>query len=259
MSQRLWAVIAILILISSCAPTTQATPISVIDNATSTPSPILTATRIALPTTTLTASTTPLPTIPTFTPTFDVSTIVTVTPAPKAECPMENPTSSAQIFSDEGNLNNTELAEKILDLLNQGIPKSKIIRELANSPTPGGTKPTEVEDLTNDGYLELIVQIRNGFAVYKCNTGKYEISLAKVDDFGIHFKHIISTQDMNLNGMPEVVVSTLACSGYGCLGIEIFEWNGYAFQSLIHAPIYDSSTGKIIEVSSSAGTDAPKV
>lgn len=60
---------AILIVLSACAPATQAAP--AIDNATATSSPIPTATRTSLPTQTPTASITPLPTIPTFTPTFD--------------------------------------------------------------------------------------------------------------------------------------------------------------------------------------------
>ena len=160
--------------------------------------PAQTSTLLLVPTATQTpipptSTVTPLPTIPTFTPTFDDSTIVTVTPAEKAKCPKENQTNNTQIFSTEDNLNNTEIAQKILDSLNQGIPKSKIIRELANFPIPSGTEPIEEKDLTNDGVLELIFQIGNGFAIYKCNFGKYEIALSMVDDFGIHFKRINST------------------------------------------------------------------
>src|SRR5258706_13926797 len=91
MLRNLLAFITILILVSACAPTTQTIP--VINNATSTSSPLPTAdtTRTALPSETPTTSITPLPTISTFTPTFDVSPVVTLTRRPKAQCPKENP------------------------------------------------------------------------------------------------------------------------------------------------------------------------
>src|SRR5574341_1200583 len=118
--------------INGCTSVNQITPIPIVDSATTTssPFPTSTATQTSIPSATPTATITPLPTIPTFTPTFDVRTIVTVTPVPKAECPKVDTTNSAKIFSDERGLSNTEIAEKILDLLNQGIPKSRINHEL---------------------------------------------------------------------------------------------------------------------------------
>jgi len=66
MKKVFWQILVIAIfLLTACGQSTsvtQTTPIPVIDNATSTPSPIPTATRTTLPTATPTASVTPLPT-----------------------------------------------------------------------------------------------------------------------------------------------------------------------------------------------------
>ena len=87
MKKSLFALLAVIVLLSACG---QSTPVLVVDDVTPTPS--LTPTSTATPplAATPTASITPLPTIPTFTPTFDASTILTVTPAGKAECPKED-------------------------------------------------------------------------------------------------------------------------------------------------------------------------
>jgi len=184
------------------APATQVAP--VIDNATSTPSPAQTATQTSLPTATPTASITPLPTIPTFTPTFDVSTILTVTPAPKAEC----------------------LNESLDDF------SAKLVKEISILESP------KTIDITNDGFPEVIVvgkstgKINYGeISLYSCQSNSYLLLEKFVGLFDI--PTLANIQDLNQNGIPEIVTAVRGCGGFGaCWEISILEWDGEAFQHL---------------------------
>ena len=241
-SRSLWVLITILILVSACAPATQSTPISVIDNATSTPSPIPTATRTALPTATQTASITPLPTIPTFTPTFDVSTIVTVTPAPKAECPIENSNIVPKLKLAETNAclenarknqadpfacANQNIYNDILDYLNLGGEINKIINQLKSfNQTENST--FAYEDLTGDDVPEFVFhdsnQIYGGYYFYSCNSGKYNIQY-KFDEVDDGIK-IFSIQDLNADGINEITFTVRNT-------FAILSWNTSTYIELI--------------------------
>jgi hypothetical protein len=151
MKKVFWQVpILITFLLTACR---QSTPVHVIDNATSTPSPIPTATptRTALPSATPSASITPLPTIPTFTPTFDVSTIITVTPALKAKCPKENPKllyNLNNIMNPSGNVNQ-QFIDHTLDFLNNGGTIRSIRTQLMNSDDSIRAEDLTVMELMN--------------------------------------------------------------------------------------------------------------
>src|SRR5258705_10853472 len=126
MKRNLMSLLGGLLFLSACgqiSPATKTVPISIVDEATSTPSPI--PTNTSLPTETLTPSITPLPTIPTFTPTFDARTIVTVKPGPKAECPTTIPYPNTDFdlieLMKNGNYANAE--EAILWFLNKYDPQ----------------------------------------------------------------------------------------------------------------------------------------
>jgi hypothetical protein len=203
---------------------------------------------------------TPLPTIPTFTPTFDVRTIVTATPAPKAECPKEDSNILVKIFDGPKRVltieEQNEVANKTLKLLNQGAPKMSIIREFSNAPTYGKTEITE-KDVTNDGIPELIAYIENGFVIYKCNHGDYENILQWLVDASVQYIQIDSIQDMNMDGIPEVVVSLAACSGTGCIAIKIFEWDGLEMKNLVVVSNYNPATNTNITYDN-MGMDSPE-
>ena len=242
MFRNLWAVIAILILVSGCAPTTQATPVSVIDNATATPSPIPTATQTALPTETPTASNTPLPTISTFTPTFDVSTILTVTPAPKTECPKENNSLKPNFKFDD---NSIDIEQEILKYLNNGGSIQTIIDELSKIyPDPHRINNAYAfTDVTNDGVPDLIFDgfpisysdvspIYHTFYILSCRDKQYSLFSGK-DTIGTAlFNTIYKIVDMNKNDVPEIIVYNNKCSGGGCYSFFIGEWDGKAFIDL---------------------------
>jgi len=155
------------------SPAIQTAPIPVVDEATSTSSPVLTSTSTSVPTETPTATITPLPTIPTFTPTFDASTIVTVTPAPKAECPKENnvpQVSFATYPSGKKYVDHPTIAA-ILGFLNSGGQMEQLDSELRQIDSL-----YSIKDVTNDGIPDLMVVSGSVFQAINslwCHNGQY--------------------------------------------------------------------------------------
>jgi len=251
MSRGLWVLITILILVSACAPATQATPVPVINNTTATPSPISTTTQTSLPTETPTASITPLPTIPTFTPTFDVSTILTVTPAPKAKCPKENPNLVPTFYlpkhpgcfdTDRCVFSGTD--KEILEFLNEGGAIPSAIAKLKTA-IRGNYQEYAYQDVTNDGIYDLMFVDFSMFGtlhILFCNKEKYQVFSSPITGAEFFYQNQkIIVQDLNLNNVPEVIFMQL--NGIS-LYIHTFEWNGQTFQDL--SP--NVTTGNIITI-----------
>jgi len=237
MSRNLLVVIAILILVSACAPETQSTPIPIIDNATSTPSSIPTATQTSLPTETPTASITPLPTIPTFTPTFDVSTIVTVKPAPKAECPKEDRKLLLSVYlpTDLNQLppRHEEIINSFQAFLNMGGEISSIVNELRKAKWI-----YEYQDVTGDTVPDLIIidpEIVPTLRVFYCQNEQYELfTLIPTYEvlMDIYFTSFEAISDLNSNNLAEIIWMGGGCSNSGCFKVFTLEWNGHGFTDL---------------------------
>jgi hypothetical protein len=218
------------------------------------PSPIPTNTNTLIPTMTPTASTpalTPgasvtfLPTIPTFTPTFDVSTIVTVTPAPKVDCPKEDSSIKLTFRPDDHSIDDTQ---EMLKYLNQGGSIKAILSALPSFYYPGLIR---VEDLTGDGIPELAyihygppVSIR--FSIFTCLDGEYVLYQNESANQSFSFYGVY---DMNLNGIPELVVISRGCTGGGCYRHYILEWNGATYVNLSpEAAVEDVINGGIRDI-----------
>ena len=224
------AFLIIIFLLSACG---QSAPVPVIENATATPSPF--PSNTSSPTHTPTASITPLPTIPTFTPTFDVSTIVTVTPVLPRTCPQINSETKLDTTIFYEHLEkyfDDQIFKGILEYLNAGGSWNTIDLELSNSEKYGRSLGSINElDLTNDNTNEIVLEMWAGFGIYSCQHGLYEL-LLNLNGVMDGVASIIEIKDMNLNGMPEVVVGIAGCSGH-CLDLSIFEWDGQEFQNLL--------------------------
>jgi hypothetical protein len=101
-------------------------------------------------------------------------------------------------------------------------------------------------DLTGDGVPELIIT-PSEFYILGCNNEKYKMLFTLGNDaIGINFigNQLVGIQDMNLNGIPEVVVANFGCGGFGagqCLDVYIYEWSGEKFDSLIPRGEYKNS------------------
>jgi len=218
MKKIFWqTLIASIFLITACAgtpPQSQPTSAPVSNSLIATSTFLPTATQTSIPSTTPTASTpalasgasvTPLPTIPTFTPTFDASTILTVTPAPKAECPEETLNEVAQ----------------------------SIAKDLKS------TEPYQLIDVTNDGQSEILIngETKDGVGagslyIYSCQSGTYTI-LHKISALESPSPQLAIVQDLNKNGISEIVIAIRTCGGFGsCWVISILEWDGEVFQNL---------------------------
>jgi hypothetical protein len=206
----------------------QSTPLPVIDNASSTPSPLPTATptRTALPSTTPTASITPLPTIPTFTPTFDVSTIVTVTPAPKAECPTEN--LQKQFVFDRATYD-PNFSRKILDFLNSGGSRRSVVVAYQQAYQWANNSVIQEKDVTGDKDPELLFTELGFFYIYTCNHGQYKIKVPLAETYRFTQPSIVEVQDLNRDGLVEII----AMEGDDRVRIvSVFEWDGNDFKVL---------------------------
>jgi hypothetical protein len=209
---------------------------------TSTPVPFLSPTLHEShqePTST-TVSPTPLPDIPTFTPTFDVRTIITATPAPKAECPIVDPSLKADFYvpsvpdclaTDMCIFGGTD--KTILNFLNSGGNPKAAISHLRTADN-GNYETYAYQDVTNDSIPDLIFidfGMQKQLHVLYCSTGQYKsFSTETVPfDFDPAFdKPVIA--DLNQNHLPEILFYHGA--GVACCKISILEWNGTTFEDL---------------------------
>lgn len=178
---------------------------------------------------------TPLPTIPTFTPTFDASTIVTVTPAARAECPEvipDLPPDLNTFFSKKGL--RVLMDQPVLDFLNNGGDPQRLITALRQKYNWFGLNTSIQQDITGDGATELI--LTDGYIVYvfSCKDGNYQTLLSHTDEPAwmqeIQFELM---EDMNRNGIPELIAVTYGGHTYTSINVSLFEWNGQEILPLI--------------------------
>ena len=220
----------------------QATVVPTLPSATSTPSVLPTATHTSSPTATATTSVTPLPTIPTFTPTFDVSTIVTVTPAPKAECPKLDSTIRVEHYLPEKlEYPSPDTTAKILDFLNTGGDGKALIARLEMIYPYGGDYRGGygIYDVTGDqspDFLHVEIDYEGRLLAFSCKDGKYELlaTLPKEKDF---LEYTMKIVNLNMNGIPEIVVMGTNGVSHPVSTIFFYEWNGKTFSNLGRASI----------------------
>jgi len=257
--KQIWiGVLSGVLILAGCAQRETVTPVAVIQQPTGTPSPSPIGTNTFLPTATPTLSITPLPTIPTFTPTFDASTIITVTPAQKAECP-ENDNSVKPNFEFDNKTGGIEL--KILNFLNEGGSIQTIVTALAKT-----NNSYKLADITNDGNPDLILGgflmldandlpiTYDTFYILSCRNGQYSLFSGEQTIGTALFNTIYEITDMNINGIPEVIIYNNKCSGGGCYSFFIGEWNGRTFVNLAHNIFLDSIIDGKIQDTNNDGT-----
>jgi hypothetical protein len=231
------------LILTGCTPSRTAVPVTTIQSATATPSPIPTNAITTTPTETSTPSVTPLPTIPTFTPTFDAHTIVTVTAAPPAACPKENSAIIAKFATPDayGSYQLYNVGE-ILTYLNSG----GTLTQLTTSPL-GSLADSKTIDLTGDGVKELTYKGYVTFDILGCKDGKYQSLFNFVGDWEARLE---DTPDLNKNGIPELILYDI--THYGSALLYIFEWDGIEFRSLIDMGeddwVFATSPGEIMDI-----------
>ncbi|MFT3891630.1 MAG: hypothetical protein QM730_08365 [Anaerolineales bacterium] len=235
MKSKLWqSIFTLIFILTACGQTpatdfplpTESIQPTTLPSATSQPSQTTTPISTTIP---ATQTIIPLPTIPTFTPTLDARIIVTVTPASPAECPKEDYNLSFTLTENH----DYPLfdPQEILALLNKGA-SFNAISSIVNSPT--STPVITAQDVTGDKTPELLfinfepIQV---FYIYSCSEGQYILHSPRINYFG-HETEIVDVKDLNIDGIPEIILYHRGCSGSGCYSIYILEWNGNTFQVL---------------------------
>jgi hypothetical protein len=176
------------------------------------------------------------------TPTIDIASVITRTPAPPQDCPVPATVSLPDLSMDinDPSFLFSPREEKVLDYLNQGGNPSHLIAALRQtwSREEVFTKHEVIKDLTGDGVPELLI-IPSELYIFGCQNNEYKLLMTKISE-SVTFNHItlqlVAIQDMNLNGIPEIVLANFGCGGMGsgqCLDVYIYEWDGNKLASLI--------------------------
>ncbi|MEP6894362.1 MAG: tetratricopeptide repeat protein [Chloroflexota bacterium] len=210
-------------------------PASPTNAETVTPSYAATATQTSLPTMTNT---------PAITSTFDPASIVTHTPSVAETCPplaniaapkFSKPDYSVITFKDN--------EQTVLDFLNQGGKPETLIKAVKNSGwLKRGDINGQIKDITGDNVPEIILSPSEIY-VLGCIDSKYKI-LLKVANEGIAINYeqnrIVAIEDMNLDGIPELVIASYLCGGTNagmCLDGWIYEWDGKQFATKLQVSL----------------------
>jgi hypothetical protein len=250
LKQILMSLLGGVLFLSACG---QTSPVPVVDKITATPSPIPTNTSTSVPTETLTATITPLPTIPTFTPTFDVSTNVTITPAPKTECPKIDSTIRVKDYLPEKlGYPSPDTTAKILDFLNTGGDGRALVTRFEQIYPDGGDYRGGYGfyDVTGDHVPEfLFVELKfdGKPVIFSCQNGRYEL-LATLSGKHDSVEYTFQTDDLNMNGIPEMIVTGTDGVSFPQSIIYIFEWNGQTFPILRQVGIIALRQTKITDI-----------
>lgn len=238
----------LLILLSACAHSA-----GTVAPATSTVSQLITSptftqlpteqdqqTRTPQPTRTPNLTNTPRP-ILSATPTFDVASAITRTPSPPEQCPRITNVAVPDISKDPDEFVNTfsSRQELVLEYLNAGGQPSNLLSTLRQEwgRPEVFTRNEVVKDLTGDGVPELLI-IPSELFIFGCREGQYQMFMSRFSEaalFNSTAHQLVEIQDMNLNGVPEIVIAEFGCGGMNtgrCLEVFIYEWDGQEFASL---------------------------
>ncbi|MBI9051768.1 MAG: hypothetical protein JEZ00_20265 [Anaerolineaceae bacterium] len=255
MKSNTWFIVVIIIALlmmllfacRSAAP--QPTPVPASDTPSPSPSLTMTQSKTPRPTRTLKPTSTPKPTenrpqpvdlLADFfaepSPTFDAELAVTKTPSAPQQCPAGNPElvfdpelifpSYDEFRSEDSGLNMREKQKYLLDYLNNGGDVEPVLQMCQKYESNGSTY---CGDLTGDGLPEIMLRIddfafQGDYYIFGCLDGAYE-EIYTAEEFSV-FREILRVVDMNLDGIPEVVLKMVPDHGFSYwANYEILSWN----------------------------------
>jgi hypothetical protein len=127
-----------------------------------------------------------------------------------------------------------DTGSQVVDFLNAGGQAQRVVDEMTDSAS--------LVDLTNDGIPEL-TNAECNFRVYSCQDGQYQTILDMGDKEG--FSDILAVEDMNLNGVPELIIGggVWPYSNAPIIYYRILEWDGQQFKNLVSHPDFRSRYG----------------
>jgi tetratricopeptide (TPR) repeat protein len=196
------------------------------------PEPLASPTRTSTPGPSLTPT---LRYTLTITPTFNPRAVPTKTRAAPATCP---------VAASPGPLQLTELfedfyapADEVLAYLNAGGSLAEVRRALGEQQAK--TKLIVV-DLTHDGVDEIVLFTLPVY-VFSCHEGVY-VKLLEVqpDISDPYFAGVdLISQDLNSDGVADLLIeSSYMGARNSTLNVQVYEWNGEAFVSLIPEAVH---------------------
>ena len=128
-----------------------------------------------------------------------------------------------------------DLSEPVISFLNQGGSPDIFLRA-AQAAYP---ELASWIDLTNDGQSELLLSTET-LSILGCDpggSGQYIILGQFFDDIDLVPPGIIGIQDLNLDGLPELLLSSRAFGGFSTTYLlQIRTWDGQSFSSPIVLP-----------------------
>jgi hypothetical protein len=219
---------------------TQTTTLTSTRTITKTPTPKITHT----PTIAITPQNTSTPTLyrfspftytPSFSFTFEPLMNKTATPENSSECPVDSsrildfhfPRTGYEASVNWDSDNMVHFDQEVLSYLSGGGDIRNVRRDLDQTYHNN----YYYVDVTNDGAKDLIMQgftVFGTILVYYCRDGKW--NLFKPDTWD--GDDLVTVQDLNLNGVPEIYDDACMMSGSGCQSLYIYEWNGTGFSDL---------------------------
>ena len=180
---------------------------------------------------------------------FNPALIPTFTQSSPAQCPKENSNlkfsfEKAYAPAPPGKGNNEHFADYVLDFLNSGGTLQSILfayEKDSNQNIPFFF----IRDVTGDNIAELIFPYGLWLDIFTCKGGKFELIFIERSESDNAFIQIIDIDDINRDGLPEIVVSFNDCFGYRCSTTRIYRWNGEEFQKLIANPFNEESCSRL--------------
>jgi hypothetical protein len=140
-----------------------------------------------------------------------------------------------------------EYPAAILDYLNQGASPEELAAELILRGLGPSEQPVRTEDLSRDGYRDVVVSIydlqtepKGGMLIYTCAEDAYVLSYISLAEGDEHAPEALLIQDLDADGFPEMVFTITICDSHTCFDdVEILSWENGAFVERVEGATTD--------------------
>jgi hypothetical protein len=166
---------------------------------------------------------------------------ITLTPSPPEQCPQEDQSLTLNIPNLEESPPLADFETTVLDFLNTGGKPNAVINTFFKTYN-SVTDYYSYQDLTGDGVPEFAFTYDGNLYIFGCRLGKYVTTLKISNIVGMGFSsiNIGPIIDLNLDGIPEVILRTTTCNS-PCLEVRVYEWDGNQFKSLIRIKDFEDA------------------
>lgn len=165
-------------------------------------------------------------------------------PAP-TPTPVPRPTSKASVcvppaeHEPLASATYSEYPQTILDYLNSGATPEELAVELIVGQLSPDDQPVWAEDLNQDGVRDVVVTVldtqnppRGAMMIFTCQGAGYVLSHVVVAEQDQHAPKLLHIQDLNDDGLWEVVYTSTVCGAHTCFeDIQIVSWENGIFMN----------------------------